>query len=61
MNRVSFWDILFAGIVIFSGINLFWGDKIPLFDFAGDPLVKMAMTAVSAFLISVFIGGMKKG
>ena len=60
MNRVSFWDILSAGIIIFSGVNIFWGYKIPLFSFAGDPLVKSAMTGVSVFLVSMIINGAKK-
>jgi len=60
MYKVGFWDILAAGVIIFSGVNIFWGDKIPLFDFVSDPLVKMAMTVVSVFLISMFVNGKKK-
>ncbi len=60
MYKVGFWDILATGVIIFSGVNIFWGDKIPLFDFAGDPLVKMAMMGVSIFLVSMIAGGMRK-
>lgn len=60
MNKVSFWDILSAMVVIFSGVNLFWGDKIPLFNFAEDPQVKGAMIGVSVYIISKLIGGIRK-
>jgi len=60
MYKVGFWDILAASVVVFSGVNMFWGDKIPLFDFVSDPLVKMAMTIVSVFLVSMIAKGMRK-
>jgi len=60
MYKIGFWDILVAGVVVFSGVNIFWGDKIPIFDFVSDPLVKMAMTGVSIFLVSMIANGMRK-
>lgn len=60
MYKIGFWDILAAGVIIFSGVNMFWGDKIPLFDFVSDPTVKAAMTIVSVFLVSMIANGMRK-
>jgi len=60
MKKIRFWDVVAGGIVTFSGVNLVWGDKIHLFDFVADPIIKWAMMTVSIFVVSIVVNDFRK-